>query len=79
MKRRTYNILMAVFTVLMAFIAIANIAMKKDWTCSLASLTWLIACVLSWINNNKSEKIYEAAQYFLEHKEETEENYECEN
>lgn len=70
---------MAVFTVLMAFIAIANIAMKKDWTYSLASSMWLIACVLSWINNNKAEKMYEAAQYFLEHKEETEENYDGQN
>ena len=77
MKKRTiYNIMMAVLTATMAFIAIGNLAMKKDWTCSLASFMWLIACVVSWINNNQAEKIYESAQYFIEKQEETEENYE---
>ena len=73
MKKRTiYNIMMAVITATMAFIAIGILAMKKDWTCSLSSFMWLIACVVSWINNNQAEKIYEAAQYFVEHEKDEE-------
>lgn len=78
MKRKTYNILMAVITVLMAVFTVAHF-LRKDYAYSLSSLAWLIACIVCWCSNVQSFNLYEMAQYILEHKEETEDDDEGEN
>ena len=69
------NIAFAVGAVLMIASIVLSI-IKKDWLDVFTSCVWLIALTESACFFNKANNLYEAAQYFIEKQEETEENYE---
>lgn len=68
---RKINIAFAVGAVLMIATVILSI-IKKDWLDVFVSGVWIIALTESAYFFNKANNLYEAAQYFVEHEKDEE-------